>query len=187
MIDKKTIMGLSDRFNDEYGGVLTLKELGIQLNNIGLFWIEKEWIQLIPRNTWYLIYLDLCKKDKITDIKTIDELDEYNKLLGHVLMNDMWLGLRIGPNRLFKDEIRSSLRLELTGKTDYEMLKKHLKLYKDKNTFDFKAGDVIEFCNDKFVVIENHGVSGTVKELNSPQIINHFRWVIGDYKSVIVE
>ena len=187
MIDRSIINDLSDRFNDEYGGVLALNKLGEELNKIGFFWIEKEWSQFIPRNTWYLIYLDSCKKKEITNIKTIDEVDEYNKSYGYILANDLWLGIQVHPNRLFKQEIRDSLRVELEGKTDYEMLRRHLKLYNDINVFDFKGGDVIEFCDDKFVVIENNGISGTVKELNSPQIIKKFKWVIGDYKSVIVD
>lgn len=43
--------------------------------------------------------------------------------------------------------------------------------------FNFKKGDIIEFCGDEFVVIENYGDSGKVKE-NSKQgcTINPFYW-----------
>lgn len=42
--------------------------------------------------------------------------------------------------------------------------------------YDFVKNDIIEFADEKFLVIKNHGPSGMVKELNSPAIIDYFRW-----------
>lgn len=47
------------------------------------------------------------------------------------------------------------------------------------NEFTFKKGDVVEFCGELYEVIENHGVSGTVKELDTSQVITKFKWVFG--------
>ena len=42
---------------------------------------------------------------------------------------------------------------------------------------DFKSGDVIVFCNEEFIVIENYGRSGKVKEnCDDGNIINNFYW-----------
>ena len=43
--------------------------------------------------------------------------------------------------------------------------------------FNFKINDIIEFCNEEFVVIENYGSWGKVKE-NYPDgvIITKFYW-----------
>ncbi len=41
----------------------------------------------------------------------------------------------------------------------------------------FKPGDIIEYCDDKFEVLENHGYKGTVKELGkNPVVISSFHW-----------
>lgn len=45
------------------------------------------------------------------------------------------------------------------------------------NNFGFKKGDIIEFCDDEFEVIENYGDSGKVKENGKGGcIIKPFYW-----------
>lgn len=42
---------------------------------------------------------------------------------------------------------------------------------------NFKSGDIIVFCNEEFIVIENYGSSGKVKEnCDGGNIINNFYW-----------
>ena len=40
----------------------------------------------------------------------------------------------------------------------------------------FESGDIIEFCGDKFIVIENYGRHGKVKEYESTTVIDNFHW-----------
>jgi len=41
----------------------------------------------------------------------------------------------------------------------------------------FEPGENIEFCDDEFVVLENHGNTGKVREAGKGgQVIEPFRW-----------
>jgi len=43
--------------------------------------------------------------------------------------------------------------------------------------FDFRPGDEIEFCGDRFIVVENHGDSGTVREAGEGgTTVTQFYW-----------
>ena len=54
-------------------------------------------------------------------------------------------------------------------------------------TQTFESGDLIEFCNDKFIVIENYGKHGRVREHNSNTTINNFYWEIGNDKCKLIK
>lgn len=56
---------------------------------------------------------------------------------------------------------------------------------------DFKPGDVIEYCDEKFEVVNNSGWSGTVKEYFGKgkygDVISNFKWDIYGEKCILVE
>lgn len=41
---------------------------------------------------------------------------------------------------------------------------------------DFKPGDLISFCDEEFVVVENYGTSGRVRILDEQGEISPFYW-----------
>jgi len=50
------------------------------------------------------------------------------------------------------------------------------------NEFDFKKGDIIEFCDEQYEVLENYGTSGKVREYPYSQINNWgFQTVIDSF------
>jgi len=44
----------------------------------------------------------------------------------------------------------------------------------------FEPGETIDYCDDHYVVISNHGNSGTVQEVGSTQQIYPFYWNFKD-------
>ena len=43
---------------------------------------------------------------------------------------------------------------------------------------DFEPGDIIEFADEKYIVIENNGDTGTVQPVGDPNCtIRWFRWL----------
>jgi hypothetical protein len=42
--------------------------------------------------------------------------------------------------------------------------------------FDFKKGDVVEFCDEQYYVIVNFGSSGVVCPLGETYYVNNFYW-----------
>jgi hypothetical protein len=55
-----------------------------------------------------------------------------------------------------------------------------LKYYGDMNIFNFKEGDVIEFCDEHYFVIKNYGSKGLVKPFAENYYINSFYWKFED-------
>lgn len=54
--------------------------------------------------------------------------------------------------------------------------------------FNFKQGDIVEFCNEEFIVIENYGNSGKVRENHKDGvIITKFYWEYYGEKCVLKE
>ena len=51
---------------------------------------------------------------------------------------------------------------------------------------DFKYGDIIEFCGDRFLVLENYGESGKVVEYPEGETIESFYWEFEGTKCVKV-
>lgn len=53
---------------------------------------------------------------------------------------------------------------------------------------NFKKDDIIIWCNEEFIVIENYGESGIVKEnCKNGDIINNFRWNFQGEKAILKE
>jgi hypothetical protein len=49
---------------------------------------------------------------------------------------------------------------------------------------EFRPLDVIEWCGDEYVVLENRGYYGIVVEtFNGGQIIDNFHWLCGDQRA----
>ncbi len=42
--------------------------------------------------------------------------------------------------------------------------------------FDFKKGDVVEFCDEHYFVIENNGSSGVVNPFGENYYVRFFQW-----------
>ena len=40
----------------------------------------------------------------------------------------------------------------------------------------FNRGDIVEFCDERFLVLENHGNSGRVQEHPGGEVIAPFYW-----------
>ena len=55
----------------------------------------------------------------------------------------------------------------------------------------FKYGDIIEFCDEWYLVLNNYGTTGRVQEYykggNVGDIIDPFYWQFGDAKCVLVK
>ena len=51
----------------------------------------------------------------------------------------------------------------------------------------FESGDTIEFCDELFIVIENYGKSGRVRESNSSTVINNFFWEFENDNCKLIE
>lgn len=52
--------------------------------------------------------------------------------------------------------------------------------------FDFKQGDIIEFCEQEFKVMSNTGLCGTVQEnCEDGKIIKGFYWSYGGENSIL--
>jgi len=45
-----------------------------------------------------------------------------------------------------------------------------------KDQFDFKPGDVVEFCDQQYFVVENNGSSGVVNPLGETFYLRNFYW-----------
>ena len=54
------------------------------------------------------------------------------------------------------------------------------------NYFTFEKGDVIEFCDEFFYVIENNGSSGVVNPFGETFYVRNFNWKYGSYESKFV-
>jgi hypothetical protein len=52
--------------------------------------------------------------------------------------------------------------------------------------FNFKIGDVIEFCDQQYFVIENHGSKGVVNPIGENFYIRFFNWQYGEEVSRFV-
>lgn len=52
---------------------------------------------------------------------------------------------------------------------------------------NWKPGDIIEFCDELYEIIENYGSTGKVKELHGTTIINKFYWEFNQEKCVLVK
>lgn len=48
------------------------------------------------------------------------------------------------------------------------------------NKFNFEKGDVIEFCDELYYVIDNRGSSGTVSPFGETFYLRNFVWAYGD-------
>lgn len=46
--------------------------------------------------------------------------------------------------------------------------------------FDFEKGDVIDFCDEHYFVIENNGLSGVVNPFGETYYIRNFYWKYQD-------
>ena len=47
-------------------------------------------------------------------------------------------------------------------------------------TFDFQKGDVIEFCDENYFVIENNGSTGVVNPFGENHYVRFFHWKFQD-------
>lgn len=45
---------------------------------------------------------------------------------------------------------------------------------------DFKKGDVVEFCDQQYYVIENNGSKGVVNPFGENFYLSDFHWELGD-------
>jgi len=53
---------------------------------------------------------------------------------------------------------------------------------------DWKPGDVIEFCENLYIVVENHGDSGVVREnCEGGLVISHWQWDFAGAKCELVK
>jgi hypothetical protein len=51
---------------------------------------------------------------------------------------------------------------------------------------DFEKGDVIEFCDEQFFVIENNGSTGVVNPMGTTYYLRGFHWVFNRSESKFV-
>ena len=57
----------------------------------------------------------------------------------------------------------------------------------DMREFNFKPGDEIEFCGDRFIVKQNDGWGGIVHEIGFPEQNLRFAWNLGGSKCKLVK
>ena len=46
--------------------------------------------------------------------------------------------------------------------------------------FDFQKGDVVEFCDEHYFVIENNGSTGVVNPFGETYYVRNFYWIYQD-------
>lgn len=51
---------------------------------------------------------------------------------------------------------------------------------KSARVFDFQKGDVVEFCDEHYFVIENNGSTGVVNPIGEPYYVVNFYWEYHD-------
>jgi hypothetical protein len=62
-----------------------------------------------------------------------------------------------------------------------------VKRTEDSDPSNFKAGDVIKWCDQLYEVVENYGTYGEVKEFGElGELIIRFHWSVGDDHSTLV-
>lgn len=52
--------------------------------------------------------------------------------------------------------------------------------------FDFEKGDVVEFCNEQYFVIENNGLTGVVNIIGETFYLRNFYWKFQDEETKFV-
>lgn len=47
-------------------------------------------------------------------------------------------------------------------------------------SFDFQKGDIVEFCDEHYFVIENNGSQGVVNPFGETFYVRFFQWQLGE-------